>query len=233
MATAASTIIGKAATILKDQGYTRWTQTELLNWLNDGQAFIVSVKPNACVVNDKHKLISGTKQSIPDGRVALIEVVRNLGTDGATPGKSIRLVDRDALDSRRPGWHSETPVTAVKHYTFSDADPKHFYTYPPSDGTGYVETVCASSPTPCSSASSVISVDDIYEPTLINYVLFRAYSKDADSPINAQKALAYSNLVTTSLGLKAQAEYKDNPNVRANVGPSPSATPTAPGGVGA
>lgn len=230
---AASVIIGRAATVLRDQGYTRWTQPELLGWLNDGQNAIVLQKPDACVVNASLKLTAGTKQTIPANGVALVDVVRNMGTDGTTPGNVIRLVDRAALDARRPGWHSETPATAVKHFTFSDADPKHFYVYPPSDGNGYVEAIHSASPTPCADTNATIAVDDVYQGALQDYILFRAYSKDADSAVNAQKALAYNNLFRASLGLKAQAEWRDNPNVRANVGPSPSVQPSpvvGPGG---
>ena len=220
--------------MLRDLGNVRWTREELLNWLNDGQAAIVIHKPNACVVNEGLHLSQGTKQRIPAAGVALVSVTRNLGADGNTPGRAVRLVDRAALDARRPGWHGDNAAAEIRHYTFSDNDPHHFYVYPPADGTSHVEIVYSASPEPCESDAEPIAIDDIYQGVLVNYILFRAYSKDADSPGNAQKALAYNNLVRSGLGLKAQAEWSTDPNVRANTGPSPSVQPqpvAGPGGI--
>ena len=191
-----------------------------MGWLNDGQREVLVFKPNANVVNTSIQLASGTKQSLPADGIQLIDVPRNMGSDGATPGKAIRIAMREILDAQSPDWHTETPSATTKHYMYTPLDPKHFYVYPPSNGAGQVELIYAAVPAKVATIANMISLDDIYSNVLVDYILYRAYSKDSDYAANPQRAAASQAAYTAALTGKAQAEVIVNPNTTAPANPN-------------
>lgn len=213
MSTAVNDIIDRAELILQDITNVRWTATELINWLNDGHREVVLIKPEANTTNESVQLTSGTKQTLPSGGICLLDIIRNMGSNGTTPGNAIRLVDRRILDDQVPGWHSETASAVTKHFMFDERDPTHYYVYPQSDGTNYIEVVYSSAPTTVAAGEN-ISIPDIYANALIDYILYRAYSKDADYAENSQRAVAHYQAFTVSLGAKNSAESTNDPNLR-------------------
>lgn len=212
MTTTVASLLSKAATILQDTSNVRWTVSELLGWLNDGQRDLVALKPNANTKNTPVQLVQGTKQSLPSDAVSLLDVIRNMGTDGSTPGKAIRLVSREIIDNQVPDWHSSTANAVVRHFTYSPFDPKNYYVYPPQPASsrGYVEILYSASPANCTSDGN-IQLDDVYATALMNYVIAKAYAKDAEYANGAQ-ASAYMGMFTASLQGKVAAETAVNPN---------------------
>ena len=209
-----SNLISRAAMVAQDPTHVRWTQNEWLDWLNDAQREVVLLKPNASVKNISHMLATGkTKQSLPADGIMLIDVTRNMGASGTQDGDAIRITSREVLDAQRPGWHSEANTFGkVVHYCFDPRDPKTFYVYPKAPSTShYVEVIYASNPINCL-IGGTIQVDDIYANSLLNLMLYRAYSKDAEYAQNAQLAAAYYQAAMSSLGVKTQAEQAKNPN---------------------
>lgn len=226
--TTTAALLSRAAVILQDPTNIRWPQTELLDWLNDGQREIALFKPNVFVKNVNVQLAAGTKQSLPADGVSLVDVVRNMGTNGSTPGAAIRVVTREILDAQVSGWHSSTANATVKHYVYTPLDPKTFYVYPPQPtGAGTqnnVEIIYVASPTDATLVST-ITIDDVYMTALLDYILFRAYTKDAEYANNAQLATAYYQQFQAILAGKAAAEMAANPN--ASMG---GFNPNLPGG---
>lgn len=204
-------VLNRVAVILQDPTNIRWPQAELLDWLNDGQREIALYKPNAFVKNVATKLVAGSKQALPADGVSLLDVVRNMGTSGTSPGNAIRAVSREILDSQIPGWHAATASSTTKHYTYTLLDPKTFYVYPPADGNGYADIVYVASPTDATLAGT-ITLDDIYVTALVNYVLFRAYSKDAEFAANGALAEKYYAQFQAILQGKVSSEMGSNPN---------------------
>lgn len=210
----ASALIDKAAIILQDTTNITWPRAELLGWLNAGQQDIVLYKPNASVKNAVRKLDAGTRQTLPTDAIALLELVRNMGTTGGTPGRAIRVVSREVLDAQVPDWHSADPSSEVKHYVFNEADPKHYYVYPPNTGSGYVEEVYCCTPATVAEGQP-IALDDIYANILLDYILYRGYSKDTDYAADIKLADVHFQAYTTALRGKVGAEQVASPNRRA------------------
>lgn len=216
-----SSVISKVQTILQDTTGIRWPDTELLGWLNDGQREIVLYKPNAFVKNTSIKLIAGTKQTLPADGVQLIDVVRNMGTSGSTPGRAIRITMREILDSQVPNWHADSSSEVVKHYMYSALDPKTFYVYPPQPTAtqGYAELIYGAAPTDAV-LGGVITLDDIYQTILLDYSLYRAYSKDTEFAADQGRAAAHQNAYIAALTGKAKVEGGFNPNATAPANPN-------------
>lgn len=198
-------IIERASILMQDTTNVRWPQDELLKWLNDGQREVVVYRPSAFAKTSVVALAAGTKQTLPADGTALLGVVRNMAADGVTPGTAIRPVTREILDAQIPDWHTMASVASVKHYIYHPANTQTYWVYPPSNGTGKAEIVYAAVPVDVT-IDQVISVDDLYMSALLNYIMFRAYSKDAEYASNAQLATAYYQAFVGQLTGKADGE---------------------------
>lgn len=208
-----ASILTKVTTILQDASNVRWSADELILWLNDAQRELVLYKPNAYVTTAAVVCVAGTKQSLPSTAVSLIDIVRNMGTNGTTPGNAIRAVSREILDAQVPNWHSATASATVKHFVYTSLSPRTYYVYPPqpASGQGYVELVYVALPTDAVSGG-VITLDDIYVTPIISYILFRAYSKDAEFAGNATLAATYYQQFQGLIQGKVTAEAASNPD---------------------
>lgn len=221
--------------------FTRWTQRELVSWLNDGQKAIAKYMPSSCSRVDTIRLAAGTKQDISlilPGQLApqvsgqpsiyggyLQSVIRNMGATGLTPGRAIRLVDREVMDVNNPTWHSSTG-TEVTQYMFDPRMPKTFYVYPgvPTTTNVYVELSYLADPVEVlwyqvdygmtSNTFTMISIDDKYVDDLVNYILARAYMKDAEFAANAGLASAHAQMFTSSINAQVAALSGVNPNLQ-------------------
>ena len=207
----ALSIIVKAQKVLQDATGVRWDNTELLGWLNSAQREIVLYKPNSNSKGQAVKLVAGTRQALPTDGVQLIDVVRNMGTSGNTPGRAVRQIERETLDAVNHDWHASSASTTAKHYVYNPLEPKAFYVYPPQPvaSQGYVEIVYGALP-PDATINGTISVDDIYETPLIDGTLYRAFSKDSEYA-DVNKASVHHQAFITALTGKARVEVGTNP----------------------
>ena len=219
-------LISRIQDSLQDTTGVRWTEAELLRYINDAQREVVNLKPAAAADHSNVQLVTGTEQSIPDVALSLIKVVRNMSATGgsATGKKSIRLVDEDILNSIEPDWHDPTVTgdaahgSVIKHYIFDPDDPRRFYVYPgvKSGSNAYVELITSRSPTDLSATSSTIYIDDIYGNALVDYVLFRCYMKDSEFAGNAQRASQHYQLFLNSVSSGISSKNLINPNFDRN-----------------
>lgn len=226
--------------------FQRWSERSLVGYLDDGQVAIAKYIPIAASRIDAIKLKPGTKQSLDlipaasivpgDGSAAvdvrgnaLNELVRNMGADGATPGRAIRVINRDVLDAQNPNWHTTTG-TKVESFVYDPRTPKYFYVCPavPAAGAVWVEASFVANPPAIPNTGTpeaprygkdgtdpgVIGIDDKFRDDLINYVLARAYMKDAEEAANASLAASYTQMFLTSLNAQAQALTGINPNLQ-------------------
>lgn len=228
MSIATSKILGDASKILRDEGTTkRWTDSELLTWLNYGQKAVCILKPDAYIVTKSMLLSEGTKQSLPDGTSAfqdpegsdlpagdlLIDISRNMGSDGLTVGRSISLVDVDLMDQFNPDWHFADDGEAVIHFMYDESMPKIFWNTPPvAADSVWVEITYAATP-PDATALGNIILSDKFEAPLLDYILYRAYSKDATNPASATRASAYFQVFKEGIIEIAGVERMTDPNV--------------------
>ncbi len=209
MATLASTIISDAARILQDDTNVTWPQAELLSWLNAGQREIVLGKPDAYVKNESVQLVTGTKQTIPAAGNIFMKLTRNMGADGTTPGRVILPIPLQVLDEQNPDWHKATPAVVAQHSGYDERDKKHFYVFPPQPTTpGYVEIIYSVTP-PDATLNGEIALSDLYQSALLDYVLYRAYSKDAEYARNDAKAQSYYQAFIGHIIGKSNGETKN------------------------
>lgn len=214
----ASVIIDAAHELAQDEAPDEadqtWTTTQALHWLNEGQLAICSLKPDAKTINHAIQLAPGTKQMIT-GR-QLLSVIRNMGNDGTTPGRAIRLVDRGIKDESDPDWHSATVATVVKEYVMDDDDEQNFYVSPPVHASTpvYAEVLEALNPTNVPDTTAPIDIDDIYAPPLIEWIMYRFFGRDSEVTPNFVRANNYLQNFYNLLQVKAKVDRTYSPKTR-------------------
>lgn len=211
MAVAAQSIIRRVVETLQDTTSVRWPVNELVRYLNDGQREVGVFRPDALVRTENMTLAAGTRQSLPAGSAKLIEISRN---NSASSKRSVRMVDRRILDAQVPGWHSLTQAAEILHFTFDPREPTVFHVYPPATNTAVLEVTYMGTPTAIaeppdgslySAVTGDIGVPDIYANALGDYILYRAYTKDADYAGNAARATAHFQAFKDALSVEASA----------------------------
>lgn len=200
-----SEIIGKAQIVLQDTTGIRWPDTtELLEWLNDAQREVAIYRPDACTVTTSMTCSAGTRQTLPSAATALVDVVRN------TAGAAVRKVPREILDAQLPTWHAAT-AGDTKHFMYDPRLPREFYVYPPATSSTSLVIRYQTAPTDLASTGSTITVDDLYAGPLLDYILWRAYSKDAEYTANPERAAAARAAFDRSMGAKVAADAASAP----------------------
>ncbi|MEY5145610.1 MAG: hypothetical protein RL745_979 [Actinomycetota bacterium] len=224
----ASDITSRAALVLQDDGNVRWTTSELYKWISDGQRVIALVRPDSCAKNETLTLVAGTRQTIPATGIRLLDVIRNINANN-TPGRVVRIVDRESLDAQDYNWHNAAAGPTI-NFTQDNRDPDHFYVYPPAAAGQKLEILYSANPTEVTSGGQTLSVNDIYAEPLFNYVLYRAYSKDAEFGGNAALAQGYVSMFNALLGLKTSKDFAFSPDAN-KPGASPNVMAVRAGGV--
>lgn len=213
-------IIRQAAVSVQDTGAVRWTYPEMLDHLNAAVREVASRKPNAVSESRVKTLDPGTSQELESDETILIKAIRNitgentLYVDGVTSrilkrrgGATIRtLRSVEMLDAMMPGWMDENilPFNVNVNYAAYDiSNPKEFWVAPGNTGSGKIEVIVGVTPaiiaTPVSpldpaSYTAVVPLDTSYFSVLLDFMLYRAMTKDASLPGAAQRAVAHKQL---------------------------------------
>lgn len=212
-------IIDRATDLLLDKDraddQARWSDAELIRWINDSRMAIAIRRPQSSSKMAALALAAGTKQAMPSDGVQLLDVVRNLGMSGTTPGRGIRRTDRQAIDDVDPDWHSGTPSDEISQFTYDERAPKTFFVYPPAEAGVQVEILYAAIAPAVAEASDSLDLSLDCLEAVVNYVAYRAKSKDTEYA-NAAEASAYFAAFMEALGAQSQSQVEASPNQPGN-----------------
>lgn len=216
MALTAQNILDRASMIIQDLTNVRWPASELLNWLNDARRELAVLRPDIYSTSASQSLSPGAKQTLPAGALRLLDVPRN------TSGAAITVTQRGFLDQQNPTWHTSiTPSTTIKHFMVDERNPSTYWVYPPAAGGASVEIIYQQAPTDYTGASNLTAYEELYGGAFVDYVCYRAFSKDSEYAGNAQRALAHYQQYSNALGLGRRNDLTYSANL-ANVGGVPS-----------
>lgn len=172
--TLVQTVLYRACVLLRDSNpqWERWTENELVEWLNEGQEQVAKFLPFSSAMVAAVKLAAGTRQSIEsiatadikpaDGSTPtaavrgkqLLGVICNMGADGLTRGNVIRIVSQGMLDRYSAAWHTATATDNPTEYVHDPRIPKMFYVSPPINANRWVEMSMTVSPQPVPNTGS-------------------------------------------------------------------------------
>lgn len=198
----ASEIIESVETTLLDPSNQYWQPDELVSYINEAQRQIVNFKPEANAKVENVALEAGVRQSLPDLASQLIDVTRN------TDGMAITAVDQRDLDRMMPAWPKAEASTEIEHYMYDDRSPTTFDVYPPAAPNTRIEIVYSATLEDVIDTQGTLSLPRQYRSPIIEYVLYRAHSKDTQAAI-PQRAQAHYQQFMQMLGQKTQSDRQE------------------------
>lgn len=198
-------LVNMCVDLLNDDGNDYWQEADLVDFYNRASSAVVNLKPEANAVVKTWKLSSGITQSIPSRGNVILDITRNMGVDGLTPGAGVTKTIKELLSAYAPSWPSETEEDEVRNW--AQITPKRFVVYPPNDGTGYIEGVISETPEQVlydedgDWETELVSVGDQYVTSVFYYMMHLANCKDSDFPGDESRARHYYSLALNELGV--------------------------------
>lgn len=197
-----SGVLSRVRALANDVAGTRWPDAELLQWVNDGRREMAALMPAVFSVTAKHTvtLVAGNYQEVAvPNAFAITAITHNINSD-FTMGAAIRETSRSAVADFKPLWQSDEGL-AVQNWFRDEISPVAFWVYP-SVPDGLIAVVLRVTPSELTATSDVALPFDQFLTPLVNYVLYRVYSKNAEVAQNAQLAAAHLQLFTAAMSAK-------------------------------
>lgn len=207
MTTTAQSIVKRAAIVLKDQTGVRWPADELVEWLIDFERELAVFRPDAFATVETLALVAGHKQTLPATCARLIDIPAN-ATGTKLP---ISRVERSEMDAIKPGWRAQAEAGVIKHYMHDLDVPLRFEVYPPAIVATSVDIEFSKYPpaltvpgagTAYGAVTGNINAPDKYANAAVDYLLYRAFSKDSELTINEARADRHYRSFALILGIK-------------------------------
>lgn len=195
-------LLRRFRTLMMDAKKIRWSEQEAIDWLNDGASEIVLRRPAARAVTEIVEMVAGTYQTCSLDAAQLLDVMRNVTIDGGS-GKAIRIADRQQIDDVEPDWHRKRQGI-TRHYMVDERSPTSFYVYPPAAQGARVETLVSKPPPKVEAATDTLDLRPEFLNAVINWMLYRAHTKDSEYSQGALAGLHYQAF-TDAIGAPAQA----------------------------
>lgn len=169
-----SELITRAKTLAQDVDYVQWTLEEWLGWYAECILTISGLRPDAYVETRTLRLKAGSHQKVPDDAFKLLDIICNTES-----GRAMRPIERELLYQQYPSWPVEKG-TEPHYFTLESLTPREFYVFPAAKEGHEIQAVLSLAPPKPKSENDIIAVDDWYAPAIVDYLLYRAYLKNAE-----------------------------------------------------
>lgn len=185
----------------------------LLDFLNDALRAISMQRPDATVITEAIRLEPGMRQRLPQRAVhmssrdanVLMELVRNMGQDGESPGPAIFSVQPSVLLA----WADcSASGRMVENFAYDRLANRDVYYVCPSvcrEREVWVEASYSASPATITSPEQELGIPGDYASALEHYILAGVLAGDNESS-NASKAAYHMQLYSSMLGMKMQID---------------------------
>jgi len=209
-----SFVINQVRQTLNDPNAVVWSNTVLINALNEALQALVSYRPDAASYTAMMLLVAGTRQTLPSDGVRLLKVIRNKGISGLSDaGRAIRKADMLVQDALLPDWHLTNGQTVIDEYFYDPLQPKEFYVYPPAPVSpqigidiSYVRVL----PT-ITATTDTFPVDDYFAPAIQEWMLYSCWRGDDEQSPNYSAAQAHLQTFFNLLQVKANSDVASSP----------------------
>lgn len=194
MAFTPASIIAEARYITNDfddQGMYRQQNDELIGYVNLGlQEMAVFMPLLFSTIGDMTCTAGKVEQSI-----TFEDAVRLLDVICIHNGAPLTIFDRRTLDLFDPTWRTATPGQATQ-WSPKENDPLVFYLDKPAPTGQVLDIQYIRNPGTYALNDSIGDVPESMKSALVDYVVYRAESKDDENVLNARAAAFYSAFKT-------------------------------------
>ena len=185
----------------------------LIDFLNDALREIAIHRPDVNVVTETIRLEPGMRQKLPckklhsatNDATTLIEIVRNMGRNGDTPGRSVSAVDMTLLLAWADASKSAPVIDNFAYDRLTNKDLYYVYPAVPEAGDVWVEATYATAPRQITSPEDSLGVSGEYATPIKHHILASILAGDNESS-NAAKASYHMQVFNSLLGVKVQTD---------------------------
>ncbi|QUO23831.1 hypothetical protein KEH57_09530 [Burkholderia cenocepacia] len=194
----------------------RWTRDEVREYATDAALQVATLRPELFEHTETLMLSPGERQSLPDDTM-FERIDGTLNDKGELMGRPYRA---DATVSRVASrwfgdWSSrcaccvEARTYVLESWTFDPAIPSTFFVAPPVPPGKPVRVLAVLSRVPAATdEDDAIAIDPRFHNALIEFMLYRAFSKDEDSQASVARSERHKQHFYEMLGLQRQAESR-------------------------
>lgn len=184
------TIIAVARTLVNDTdaAVQRQTDTELLNYVNEGLKEISALDPDLFLTTGDYSCIPGeTEQALRFNEIQeFVQVVRIKG------GKAVHRTSVASLSAFNPNWAADA-AGAAENWAPMDGQKLRFYIYPKApEQMQVLEIQYRRKPQVFALNDELNDVPDRLMPALSWYVVFKAEMKDDEHAVSGRAVAAYT-----------------------------------------
>ncbi|SIO50546.1 hypothetical protein SAMN05444172_2579 [Burkholderia sp. GAS332] len=212
--TTAEDLVLEVAKLLNDAEdgfeYLRWTSDDLLEYANDGAVQIAMLRPDVVSQTETIPLQPGARQELPEGSTRFFRVEgtvdrygRIVGQPSKTDGTAARVANT---------WFTPIacPVSGdyvALSFSFDDTNPTVFYVEPPVPVGQSVKVAVSLARVPDEfGADDPVPIDRRFHNAVIEWMLYRAFSKDQESATNSTHAASHLKHFYDMLGMSQRAD---------------------------
>ncbi len=207
-------IINQVRQKLNDPNAVTWSNSVLINALNEALQALVSYRPDAASYTAMMLLVAGTRQTLPSDGVRLLKVIRNKGVSGLSDaGRAIRKSNMLVQDALLPDWHLTNGQVVIDEYFYDPLQPKEFYVYPPAPVSpvigidiSYVRVL----PT-ITETTDTFPVDDYFAPAIQEWMLYSIWGSDDEQSPNYGAAQGHLQTFFSLLQVKSNSDVAASP----------------------
>ena len=203
-----SELLASAQSILNDAQAVTYTEPELLKGVSLGCNAVSIHRPDASSTVSDVSLVAGSRQSLPDGGLRILDVLGNAS------GTAVRLVNMQDIDAALPDWRSLNTTTDVQEVMVDERAPGVFWVYPANNGNGSLSTIYTTTPATVTSPDDDLPVTDKYAPVVLEWLLYLMFSRDSERSPNQTRASTHKQTFFDLLGIKTQVDMAYSPNAR-------------------
>ena len=165
-----------------DPDTQRQTDAELLRYVNDGIKEISRLQPELFIrLGDVTCNTGEVEVRVPYSEAqAIVDVL------AVHDGAAVLPADMASMDAFLPTWRVASQG-AAQNWMRKPNDPLRFFIYPPAPVGQVLDVMWIELPTELAIGDIITEIPDTMQPALVDYVVYRAESKD-DEHVNSQRA---------------------------------------------
>jgi hypothetical protein len=177
-----------------------WTLNELLVYLNEGLQQMLSYVPGEFTTLVVDELKAGTKQTLPLQAISLLDIRKNVNSDGSAGNVPFQTTKR-ALDVGDPAWQ-QAQAGKTKEWAYDPVNRVVYWVSPPASSGNKLEIEIVQRPSVLT-INAELPIQHAYHAALADYVMYRAMSKDSDYAGSSGLAGLHYQQFLTGLGVSS------------------------------
>ena len=204
MAYLISDCVNEARGILNDRdnssGSYRITDADMVDYANAGLGVIAVQRPDLFSNIGTIPLVAGYIQSAPAGSLRFMEVFGVIG------GRVSKECEQRDLDTYNINWPNDA-AGPTQNWVRHPRNPNMFFVYPPPDAATIAVGLHGewSASPGILTMTSPLPIPDAYKPILVEWMVFRAESRD-DEYVSQPRAILFMEAFKSNLGVSEKAK---------------------------